>query len=127
MSLANQSVYIGQAQTIQDLWNGWLQIYEGIQRINALQAKLSSQNVWKAMATAAQNADGSIGAADGSPVNTDPITVSGMNAMTANDIINALNDLIALAEVFDGTGGNGIMTGAIDHRSDAISVTRLTA
>ena len=126
MALATQAVYIAQAQTIQGIWNQWMALYQAIGSINLLTTKNGAQNVWKAMATAAQASNASLGTADESPVNTDPITVGNLD-MTANDIINALNDLIALAQVFDGTGGSSIMSGSIDHRGDAPSVTNLTS
>lgn len=126
MALATQAVYIAQAQTIQGIWNQWMALYQAIGSINLLTTKNGAQNVWKAMATAAQASNASLGTADSSPVNTDPITVGNLD-MAANDIINALNDLIALAQVFDGTGGSSIMSGSIDHRGDAPSVTNLTS
>jgi hypothetical protein len=125
MALAPQQVYISQAQTVQGLWNQWLGLYAAIGRINQYTTKNGAQNVWKAFATAAQASNAALGTADGSPVITDPITTGNLG-FTATDAINALNDLIALAAVFDGSGGQGIMTGAIDHRGDAPSVTSLT-
>lgn len=45
-------------------------------------------SAWNAMATAAQNADGSLGTADGTPVTTHPITTAGMPAgRTATQLV----------------------------------------
>jgi hypothetical protein len=126
MALATQQTYIGLAQTVQGLWNQWMSLYGAINAANLLITKSGAQNVWKAMATAAQTNAAALGTTDGSPVITDPITIGDLY-MSATDIINAQNDLEALCQVFDGTGGNGIMTGSIDHRGDAPSVTNLTS
>lgn len=126
MSLSTQSVYIAQAQQIQSLWNQLWQWYYAVQKISNLTTENAAQNVWKAMATAAQNADGSLGAADASPVNTHPIT-AGTPAldMTANDIINALNDMVMITNVFNGTLTAASYT-QTDHRADAISLNNVT-
>ena len=124
MSLSSQTVYIQQAQQVQSLWNQFWQWYYAVQKISNLTTENAAQNVWKAMATAAQNADGSLGAADGTPVNTHPITTGNLD-MTANDIINALNDMVMITNVFNGT-----LTAAsyaqTDHRADAVSLNNVT-
>jgi hypothetical protein len=122
---APQATYIGQAQTVQQLWNQLRNWYWQVKAVGLLTNGNGAQNVWKAMATAAQNADGSLGAADATPVNTDPITVGNLN-MSADDIINALNDMTALASVFDGTAGTGY-NASINHLNDAQSLLTLTS
>lgn len=125
MSLAPQSAYIAQAQQVQALWNQFRTLLGAVGRISDLTNENGAQNVWKAMATAAQKADGSLGAGDTSPVNTDPITVGNLN-MTADDIINALNDLVMIKSVFEGTLTAASYT-QVDHRGDAPSVTTLSS
>lgn len=102
---ATQTTYVAQAQTVQSLANQMLLLYNQIRSINSETTNNGAQNGWKAMATAVQNADGSIGAADGAPNNAHPITVGTppLN-MAANDLINALNILILVSQVLDGSG-----------------------
>ena len=132
MALAPQSVYVAQARQVQALWARWQQLYYDINRINQLTTKNGAQNVWKAMPTAAQNADGSLGSADpvATPVNTHPITTpdaaGNQLGMAANDIINVLNDMILYASVHDGTNV-AIAANAVDHRGDGQSVSNLTS
>lgn len=130
MALAPQSVYLAQARQVQALWNRWVQLYYDIRKLNDLQAKNGAQNVWKAMSTAAQGTNAAMGTADANPVNTDPITVQDASGvalgMTANDIINALNDLIQLTQVYDGTLPAASYS-QVDHRGDAPSVSNLTS
>ncbi len=123
MALSSQSTYLAQAQTIAGLWNELILWYYRVKRLAALTTENGAQNVWKAMATSAQNSDGSLGNADGSPVNTDPITIGGLG-MTADDIINSLNDMSMICSVLDGTGG-GSLNASINHLGDAPSVTNL--
>jgi hypothetical protein len=124
-AVANQATFVGQAQTIASLWNQFTAWYYAVQRVNQLSTKNGAQNGWKAMATAAYNNDGSIGTADGTPNNAHPITVSNLD-MSANDIINALNDMITLCSVFDGTLAPASYF-QVDHRGDAPSVSNLTS
>lgn len=114
MSLANQSVYVAQAQAIQGLWNQFQALYFAVNRISELTAKNGAQAAWKAMATAAQKPDGSISATPDANLN-----------MTASDIINALNDMTMLCSVFDGTLAPAAYS-QVDHRGDAPSVASLT-
>jgi hypothetical protein len=77
------------------------------------------------MATAIQNADGSPGNADATPDNTHPITTDTLG-MTANEMINALNNMLMLCSVLDGTGGSGL-NATIDHRGDAPSLVSIVS
>ena len=126
MALATQQTYVGLAQAVQSAWNQWLALKGSIDSLNNLVTDSGAQNVWKAMTTAAQNSNASLGATDTNPVITNPITVGSLG-MSATDIINAQNDLVALSQVFSGSGGASIMNGSIDHRGDAPSVTNLTS
>ena len=63
--------------------------------------------VWGAMATATQNADGSIGAADGSPNAAHPITVGNLNKssttlIAAVTLANQLNNFFTNVAVVQG-------------------------
>lgn len=127
MSLSSQSTYVAQARQIQSLWNEVLSWYAQVGTISRLTTKNGAQNAWKAMATTAQNSDGSTGTADGSPVETHPISVgTPALGMTADDIINALNDMTMICSVIDGTLAAASYT-QVDHRGDAPSVTTLSS
>lgn len=68
--------------------------------------------VWSAMATAALNADGSLGAADASPVTTHPITVGSINKSEAQ-LISGMTCIEQLQNFFNNvavTTGNYIQT-----------------
>jgi hypothetical protein len=124
MASASQQTFISQAQTVQALWNQVLGWYASVRNISNLTTKDGAQVAWKAMATAAQNADGSVGAADGTPVETHVITAGNLG-MSADDVINALNDMTMLCSVLDGTLAAASYQ-QVDHRGDAPSVTNLT-
>ena len=83
---------------------------------------------WKAMQTADQGADGALGGNDADADPSHPISVvhpatGRALGMSADDLINALNDLLLLAGVFDGSDA---VEQALDHRDDAPSVTNLS-
>lgn len=124
MASSSQATFVSQAQTVQLLWNELLAWYAKVRNISNLTTKNAAQNAWKAMATAAQNGDGSVGTADGSPNETHVITTSNLN-MSADDLINALNDMTMIASVLDGTLAAASYQ-QVDHRADAQSVTNLT-
>lgn len=70
---------------------------------------LNLSAVWDALPTAAQNTDGSLGAADGTPNNAHPIdtrVVSGLNIpLSANNLVNC----VALFQALDSFFANGVV------------------
>ncbi len=56
--------------------------------------------IWSAMATAALNADGSLGAADASPVTTHPITVGNINK-SESQLISGMTCIEQLQNFFN--------------------------
>lgn len=70
VNMANQALALGQQlASLDDLIGAYMTAY----------AAVVPDTQWIAMATAAVGADGSQGAADGTPNNAHPITVAGLN------------------------------------------------
>lgn len=67
--------------------------------------KLGASTVWAAMATAALNADGSLGAVDATPNTAHPITVGNINH-PQTDLVNGINMLNQLESFW----GNAAVT-----------------
>lgn len=66
-----------------------------LRQAQELSARITSQGyvgVWESLPTAPWNADGTLGAADATPVNTNPITTSDLD-IPANDLIGVVYDV----------------------------------
>jgi hypothetical protein len=83
------------------------------QQVNDFVTQYTQENysaAWNAFATAAQNADGSLGGADGSPNTANPIDTrvtnqSGLSkAVTATQLVNAVATLQDLQTFLTGSG-----------------------
>jgi hypothetical protein len=105
VSMANDLITI--AQTFRDLRNR-------IVAYNAKNASVSPDTIWRQMATAAKNADGSNGTTDGTPVLTNTITVGGINRAEA-DLLPGLTLLLEFDQFVSGTLPTG--RAAIDRRA----------
>lgn len=70
----------------------------------------SASTIWNALATCAQNADGSLGTADGTPNTAHPIDNRVITGLTRATSATNLTNLVAALEVFQnfltGSGGN---------------------
>jgi hypothetical protein len=77
-------------------------IYDQMVAFNTRNTDLSPDTQWRQMATAAVNADGSIGTADGTPVLAHPITVGGLNRAEA-DLLPGLTFVGELIQFVNGT------------------------
>jgi hypothetical protein len=113
-----QVTAISEARQVQALWNQLLQL---VAQVGPLNQKCGSamQNTWKAFATAPLDTDGSLGAADGSPNNANPMTIGSLG-FSANDCINGLNDLVLVMNMVSGVSNPGSV---VDHRVDALTMT----
>jgi hypothetical protein len=92
-----QQIAIAVAQQLSAYLIQLKQLDENLQDLNNQYNEEGLSNVWAAMPTAAVNADGTVGAADGSPVASNPTAVGGINKSK-----NALVNGIVLAQQLHG-------------------------
>src|SRR5882762_6472097 len=108
MAATQQSQAIANANAIVSLSQQLLSLYIAITALNNAWGDDGSLTVMQALATAAQNADGSLGTADATPVNTHPIdTRVAANstlgrAVSANAITSALTQLNNIVSFING-------------------------
>lgn len=69
---------------------------------NTKNTDLSPDTIWRQMATATPNADGSQGTADGTPNLAHPITVGGINRAEA-DLLTGLTFAVEIIQFLNGT------------------------
>lgn len=108
MAATQQSQAIANANAIIGLSQQLLGLYTAITALNNAWGDDGSLTVVQALATAAQNADGSLGAADATPGNTHPIdtrlaansTLS--RAVSANTLTSALTQLNNVVSFING-------------------------
>lgn len=95
------------ASEIQQLASTVTSVYQQIKRLQAIDAPINAAQYLKNMPTAAVNPDGSIGTADATPNNADPITANAIYA-SANSLYQALVYLGDVANTIDGTAAPAI-------------------
>lgn len=90
------------ASQVQMLSSSLVGIYKQIKALQEINNTFNAAQYWAHMPTASVNPDGSIGAADATPVASDPITANSIYA-SANSLYQALGYLGDLANTIDGT------------------------
>ena len=97
-----QDTAIGMANELCQIVTQIQSLRARVEAFNVRNTTLSPDTIWRQMATAAKNADGSQGAADGTPVLADPITVGGIDRAEA-DLLTGLTLVIEFDQFVSGT------------------------
>ena len=83
-----------------------IQLWQGIRALQQAIAQNNPNSTWENLPTAAVTAAGSLGAADASPVQTNPITTNNID-LSYQTITNAQYNLGVVANFLDGTSVPG--------------------